>query len=81
MNSKWESQLKSARSSKGLSLEQCSDLTKIPISFLISLENGDFGSLPAKIYSEFHIKKYFSLKHIMQISRLQIILSQTKKIL
>ena len=60
MNSNWESQLKSARSSKGLSLEQCSDLTKIPISFLISLENGDFSSLPAKIYSEFHIKKYFS---------------------
>ena len=51
MNSNWESQLKSARSSKGLSLEQCSDLTKIPISFLISLENGDFSSLPAKIYS------------------------------
>ena len=60
MNSKWESQLKSARSSKGLSLEECSDLTKIPISFLVSLENGDFSSLPAKIYSEFHIKKYFS---------------------
>ena len=60
MNSNWESQLKSARSSKGLSLEECSDLTKIPISFLVSLENGDFRSLPAKIYSEFHIKKYFS---------------------
>ena len=59
MNSKWESQLKSARSSKGLSLEECSDLTKIPISFLVSLENGDFSSLPAKIYSEFHIKNIF----------------------
>ena len=46
MNSKWESQLKSARSSKGLSLEQCSDLTKIPISFLISLENGDLVLFP-----------------------------------
>lgn len=60
MNSEWESQLKNVRSSKGLTLEQCSDLTKIPISFLIALENGDFSSLPAKIYSEFHIKKYFS---------------------
>ena len=60
MNSEWESQLKSVRSSKGLTLEQCSDLTKIPISFLIALENRDFSSLPAKIYSEFHIKKYFS---------------------
>ena len=60
MNSEWESQLKSSRSSKGLSLEQCSDLTKIPTSFLISLENRDFSSLPAKVYSEFHIKKYFS---------------------
>ena len=60
MNSEWESQLKNVRSSKGLTLEQCSDLTKIPISFLIALENRDFSSLPAKIYSEFHIKKYFS---------------------
>ncbi len=60
MNSEWESQLKSVRSSKGLTLEQCSDITKIPISFLIALENRDFISLPAKIYSEFHIKKYFS---------------------
>ena len=60
MNSKWESQLKNVRSSKGLTLEQCSDITKIPISFLIALENRDFSSLPAKIYSEFHIKKYFS---------------------
>ena len=60
MNSEWESQLKSVRSSKGLTLEQCSDITKIPISFLIALENRDFSSLPAKIYSEFHIKKYFS---------------------
>ena len=59
MNSEWESQLKSVRSSKGLTLEQCSDITKIPISFLIALENRDFSSLPAKIYSEFHIKKYF----------------------
>ena len=60
MNSEWESQLKNVRFSKGLTLEQCSDLTKIPISFLIALENRDFSSLPAKIYSEFHIKKYFS---------------------
>ena len=60
MNSEWESQLKNVRSSKGLTLEQCSDITKIPISFLIALENRDFRSLPAKIYSEFHIKKYFS---------------------
>ena len=60
MNSEWESQLKSVRSSKGLTLEQCSDITKIPISFLVALENRDFSSLPAKIYSEFHIKKYFS---------------------
>lgn len=60
MNSEWESQLKNLRSSKGLTLEQCSDITKIPISFLIALENRDFNSLPAKIYSEFHIKKYFS---------------------
>jgi|TARA_E500000178_G_scaffold341194_1_gene384820 transcriptional regulator with XRE-family HTH domain len=60
MNSEWESQLKRMRSSRGLTLEQCSNITKIPISFLIALENRDFSSLPAKIYSEFHIKKYFS---------------------
>ena len=80
MNSEWESQLKSVRSSKGLTLEQCSDITKIPISFLIALENRDFSSLPAKIYSEFHIKKYFSFLGINPSECLQEYKSSISKL-
>ena len=59
MSSDWKSQILSARSSKNLSIEECSEKTKIPLSFLIALENGDLKLLPKIIYSEFHIKKYF----------------------
>ena len=58
MNSDWKSQLLSSRSSKNLSLEECSKQTKIPINFLSSLEDGDLKSLPDSVYTEFHIKKY-----------------------
>lgn len=59
MSSDWKSQLLSARSSKNLSLEDCSEKTKIPLNFLITLESGDLKSLPKSVYSEFHLKKYF----------------------
>ena len=59
MSSDWKSQLLSARSSKNLSLEECSEKTKIPLNFLIALESGDLKSLPKSVYSEFHLKKYF----------------------
>ena len=59
MSSDWKSQLLSARSSKNLSIEECSEKTKIPLNFLIALESGDLKSLPKSVYSEFHLKKYF----------------------
>ena len=59
MSSDWKSQLLSARSSKNLSIEECSEKTKIPLNFLIALESGDLKLLPKSVYSEFHLKKYF----------------------
>ena len=59
MSSDWKSQLLSARSSKNLSIEDCSEKTKIPFNFLVTLESGDLKSLPKSVYSEFHLKKYF----------------------
>ncbi len=64
MNSDWKSQLLNARSSKNLSLKQCSEKTKIPIKFLTSLEKGDLEYLPDRVYAEFHIKKYFEFLDI-----------------
>ena len=59
MSSDWKSQLLSARSSKNLSIEECSEKTKIPLNFLIALESGDLKLLPKSVYSVFHLKKYF----------------------
>ena len=71
MNSDWKSQLLSSRSSKNLSLEECSEQTKIPINFLSSLEEGDLKSLPNGVYTEFHIKKYFSFLEVSSESCLK----------
>ena len=81
MNSDWKSQLLSSRSSKNLSLEECSEQTKIPINFLSSLEEGDLKSLPDSVYTEFHIKKYFSFLEVSSESCLKDLkLNLTKKI-
>ena len=80
MNSDWKSQLLSSRSSKNLSLEECSKQTKIPINFLSSLEDGDLKSLPDSVYTEFHIKKYFSFLEVSSESCLKDLkLNLTKK--
>ena len=81
MNSDWKSQLLSSRSSKNLSLEECSEQTKIPINFLSSLEEGDLKALPDSVYTEFHIKKYFSFLEVSSESCLNDLkLNLTKKI-
>ena len=80
MNSDWKSQLLSSRSSKNLSLEECSKQTTIPINFLSSLEDGDLKSLPDSVYTEFHIKKYFSFLEVSSESCLKDLkLNLTKK--
>jgi len=42
--------LRSARESKGLTIEQLSSITKININFLIALENGRWDLLPGRMY-------------------------------
>jgi hypothetical protein len=64
MKLNWKSQIGEMRSSKGLTIEDCSKKTKIPASFLSSLEIGDFNSFPAEIYSKFHIQTYFNFLEI-----------------
>jgi len=64
MKLNWKSQIGEMRSSKGLSVRDCSKKTKIPEGFLSSLEAGDFDSFPAEIYSKFHIQTYFNFLEI-----------------
>ena len=64
MKLNWKSQIGEMRSSKGLTIEDCSKKTKIPASFLSSLEIGDFDLFPAEIYSKFHIQTYFNFLEI-----------------
>jgi cytoskeletal protein RodZ len=64
MKLNWKSQIGEMRSSKGLSVRDCSKKTKIPEGFLSSLEEGDFDSFPAEIYSKFHIQTYFNFLEI-----------------
>jgi len=42
--------LKEKRKSRGLSLEQLSDLTKIQVYHLNAMENGNFDNLPPTVY-------------------------------
>ncbi|MDA9636130.1 DUF4115 domain-containing protein [SAR86 cluster bacterium] len=71
MKLNWKSQIGEMRSSKGLTIEDCSKKTKIPASFLSSLEIGDFNSFPAEIYSKFHIQTYFNFLEIDPVECLE----------
>lgn len=50
--------LKAFRKSKGLTIEAIFNATKVRPAFLEAIENGDFGVLPERIYSEAFIKTY-----------------------
>jgi cytoskeletal protein RodZ len=46
------------RQTKGISLEQISSLTKLRVSTLQAIENGDFDALPGGIYNISYIRQY-----------------------
>ena len=51
-------QLKQARESRGLSLQQVAASTKISVSVLEALERGDFPRLPGGIFSRAFVRSY-----------------------
>jgi len=46
------------RKSKGITLDQISDATKIGKNFLCAIEDGDFRQLPGGIFSTSYIRQY-----------------------
>ena len=48
----------SIRQTKGISLEQIAGLTKLRISTLKAIEDGDFDALPGGIYNISYIRQY-----------------------
>lgn len=46
------------RESKGISLRQIADSTKISLRFLQAIEQGDFRQLPGGIYDRSYIRQY-----------------------
>src|ERR1700721_1785370 len=51
-------QLKSARDTKGLSLSQIQERTKIPYNHLQAIDNGQQEDLPESVYVSGYIKRY-----------------------
>ena len=50
--------LKTERRSRGITLEEMSDATKIRVSYLEALENEDFSNLPAPTFTKGFIRSY-----------------------
>ena len=48
----------SIRQTKGISLEQIADLTKLRVSTLKAIEEGNFEALPGGIYNISYIRQY-----------------------
>jgi cytoskeletal protein RodZ len=64
------------RQTKGISLEQISSITKLRISTLQAIEDGDFDALPGGIYNISYIRQYARAidadeSHLIQLYRLQ----------
>ena len=56
--SEFGTQLKKARESRGLSLQQVATSTKISVAVLQALERGDFPRLPGGIFSRAFVRSY-----------------------
>jgi cytoskeletal protein RodZ len=64
------------RQTKGISLEQIADLTKLRVSTLKAIEDGDFDALPGGIYNISYIRQYARAidadeSRLLQLYRLQ----------
>jgi cytoskeleton protein RodZ len=64
------------RETKGISLEQISHLTKLRVSTLKAIEDGDFNALPGGIYNISYIRQYARAidadeSHLLHLYRLQ----------
>jgi cytoskeleton protein RodZ len=64
------------RQTKGISLEQIADLTKLRVSILKAIEDGDFDALPGGIYNISYIRQYARAidadeSRLLQLYRLQ----------
>jgi cytoskeletal protein RodZ len=64
------------RETKGISLEQIADLTKLRVSTLKAIEDGDFDALPGGIYNISYIRQYARAidadeSRLIQLYRLQ----------
>jgi len=56
-NTKFYEELKKQRNVKKISLEEISEYTKINVTYLDAIENGDFHSLP-NVYSRLFLRSY-----------------------
>ncbi len=56
--------LREARESKGLTLQEISEQTKIRLVYLQAIENGDFDKLPGKVYVKGFIRSYATMVEI-----------------
>ncbi len=68
--------LASIRQTKGISLEQISNVTKLRVSTLKAIEDGNFDALPGGIYNISYIRQYARAidtdeSRLLQIYRLQ----------
>lgn len=66
----------SIRRNKGISLEQIANVTKLRVSTLQAIEDGDFDALPGGIYNISYIRQYARAidadeSHLIQLYRLQ----------
>jgi cytoskeleton protein RodZ len=64
------------RQTKGISLEQISNVTKLRVATLQAIEDGDFDALPGGIYNISYIRQYARAidadeSHLIQLYRLQ----------
>jgi cytoskeletal protein RodZ len=66
----------SIRETKGISLEQISQVTKLRVATLKAIEDGNFDALPGGIYNISYIRQYARAidadeSHLLQLYRLQ----------
>jgi len=66
----------SIRETRGISLEQISELTKLRVSTLKAIEDGDFDALPGGLYNISYIRQYARAidadeSHLVNLYRLQ----------